>query len=180
MGKKRNYAAVIIGILFALSLYFVEAGVAGSSVVAQYNHGYGTFDMKQYDAQIVRAVLSEMSDKGITVYRWYYFWDFIFIIFFGLVQGLLAQWCFRWNKNHKAVRLLWVIPIARGVFDSIENALLLITISIYPNINESIISIASVATNCKLWMIRLWVVELIVGIVFGTIKRKKLRVKASE
>lgn len=167
MLKMSKYTGVVIGILFFISLFLVEFGVAGSNVVATYNNGYGTFDMKQYDVQVVEDILSEMSPEGIRVYRFYYLWDFIFVIFFGLFQCYLSRRIYSWWKFPKAKLLVCIIPFIRGGLDIIENVILLKTLYTFPQINATLIAISSVITKGKLLMIRLWILEIIVGIVFG-------------
>ena len=73
MSKKRKIVSrIVIVALFLISLYFVEAGFCGSSVVAEYNNGFGTLDMKQYDVQSVFTALSPMNEEGLKVYKMYY------------------------------------------------------------------------------------------------------------
>ena len=69
MGKKRIIVRIIIVVCFLISLYFVEAGFCGSSVVAEYNGGFGTVDMKFYDASVVRSALEPLGEEGMTVYK---------------------------------------------------------------------------------------------------------------
>ena len=55
---------VVVAVLFIVSLYFVETGFCGSSVVAGYKGGFGTVDMKEYDVNIVHNAISPMNEKG--------------------------------------------------------------------------------------------------------------------
>ena len=75
MGKNGIIIRVFITLLFLVSLYFVEAGFCGSSVIAKYNDGFGTVDMKNYDVKTVQNALSPMNEKGIAVYKLYYLMD---------------------------------------------------------------------------------------------------------
>ena len=81
MNKREIITRIGIALLFFISLYFVEAGFCGSSVVAKCNNGYGTLDMKKYNLLSVRNVLSTMGQEGIMVYKLYYTMDYIFILF---------------------------------------------------------------------------------------------------
>ena len=173
MGKRRKYLNVIIVMLFLVSLYFVEQGVAGSNVVATYNNGYGTFDMKQYDPLKVVQVLSEMKPEGIRIYRWYYVFDFIFIICFLVFQCMLSIGVFSWWKSYMGKVFVCLIPILRGIFDIVENIILLRTLFTFPNINDTAIKISALCTGAKLWMVKLWLIELIIGIVLCIIIKKR-------
>lgn len=45
--------------------------------------------MKKYGIEDVQRVLGKMEETGLHVYRMYYLFDFIFVIFFGAVQCML-------------------------------------------------------------------------------------------
>ena len=173
MGKRRKYLNGIIIILFLISLYFVEYGVAGSNIVASYNHGYGTFDMKYYNPLKVVQVLSEMSLEGIVIYRWYYVFDFIFIGCFLAFQCMCFRRLFSWWNSTMGRLLVCSIPILRGLFDIVENSILLNTLFTFPQVNDTAIRISMGCTYAKLWMVKLWLVELIVGIVLCIIIKKR-------
>lgn len=183
MGKKSIIKWIAIVAFFIVSLFFVENGIAGSSVVSQYNDGYGTFDMKSYNANSVTDILSRMDTQGLSIYKWYYFFDFIFIIAFGLFQCAVSISIFKWLKIKNAKLIVCIIPLVRGIADLIENLLLLITlfsvssvattnfgtiINFSTAINGNLITVASFATSIKLFMIELWIAEIILGI-FGSI-----------
>ncbi|WP_294377669.1 hypothetical protein [uncultured Clostridium sp.] len=173
MGKTRKHKGIILLFFFLISLYLVEEGIAGSSIVADYNNGYGTFDMKQYDVSIVRNVLSGMQNEGFMVYKYYYFFDFIFVVAFGLFQIYLSLAVYKWCTKFQMQMIICAIPVLRGIFDIVENILLFNTLCTFPNINASIIRIASICTKCKIGMIKLWIVELIVGLLIGIINYYK-------
>ncbi|WP_054742133.1 hypothetical protein [Cellulosilyticum ruminicola] len=173
MGKRRKYLNVMIIILFLLSFYFVEYGVAGSNIVAGYNHGYGTFDMKHYDPSKVACVLSEMSPKGIMTYRWYYVFDFIFIGCLLAIQCMCFMGLFSWWNSTRGKIMVCSIPVLRGLFDMIENIILLNTLFTFPKVNDTVIRISMRCTYAKLWLVKLWLVELIISIVLCIIIKKR-------
>lgn len=173
MGKRRKYLNGIIVILFLISFYFVEYGVAGSNIVATYNQGYGTFDMKYYNPSKVVQVLSEMSPEGIVIYRWYYVFDFIFIGCFLAFQCMCSIGLFSWCKDTMSKLMVCSIPILRGIFDMVENSILLSTLFTFPKVNDIAIRTSMGCTYAKLWMVKLWLVELIIGIVLCIIIKKR-------
>ena len=71
MRQNRIIIRVVIVVMFLISLYMTEAGFWGSQVVATYNGGFGTVDMKSYDAEVVRSALAPMGAEGLHVYRLY-------------------------------------------------------------------------------------------------------------
>lgn len=166
MGKKRMILRVVTVLCFLFSLYFVEAGVCGSSVVAEYNGGFGTVDMKSYDVSVVRSALEPMSQEGLSVYKWYYVMDFLFVIFFGAFQLMISDAVFSKRKRTITSVVIFGVPVLRGICDIVENVILLRTLFTFPQINETAISISAGFTAAKLLLIKCWVVLLLAGLVW--------------
>lgn len=66
--------------------------------------------------------------------------------------------------NKKVVGLFLLVPLLRGVFDFVENTLLLIVLYSYPKKLPNVVHISSMATQSKLLMIKIWGVLTLVGI----------------
>lgn len=160
----------IIGIvlLFIISLYLVQFSSEG---VAKYNNGYGTFDMKPYNATTIYKVLNNMSTEGFSAVRIYYICDYLFVIAMGTLQVMLSFATFNSAKSKLPGMVLAGIAIARGIFDAIENALLFTIISDFPNQHNQLIKIASLSTKLKMCMIGLWVGLFVSGIVLKVLRR---------
>lgn len=174
--KSRIWVPILLIFLFGISLYFVEFSPYSSKALAEYNDGYGTFDMKSYDVWQVNQVLTNMELKGFTVYRQYFVCDYLFILTFGALQLYLLYIAYAWVKSKKIKGILYVIPVARGGFDLIENTLLLIVLQRFPGEINSLVKVSSLATQGKLWCIRIWYIAFLAGIA-GMIysKRKGLK-----
>ena len=166
MDKQEIILRVIITVLFIISLFFVEAGFCGSSVVAKYNDGFGTLDMKKYNASTVNQVLFSMNRDGIKVYKLYYLMDYIFILFFGAFQIMLICDVYSFNENGMVRSVIIGITVLRGICDMIENGILLRTLFTFPKVNDIAISISAFFTRMKLWCIKVWVVLLVIGIIW--------------
>lgn len=164
MFKTRVITLVIISMLFLIALYLVEFSPYSAREVAKYNGGFGTFDMKKYDYATVSFVLSKMEPGGKAATVHYYAADYIFVLFFGLFQGYVVYLLYH-HFGVRACFLAVTIPIMRGIFDIIENTLLLHTVLHYPRINEMVVRIASLCTAGKLFMIKLWVIEVLIGFI---------------
>lgn len=171
MRKRKSIVGVVLFVLFAISLYLVDYSRFGSNEVAKYNDGYGTVDMKSYDSGIVQEVLSGMTQEGIDVYKTYYWLDGIFIIFFGLLQCFISMIIYGFVKKNSMKILVCLFPIARGICDIIENMLLYITLCTFPNVDTSLVGVANVFTAMKLLTIRLWILEVLIGIVLEIIMK---------
>ena len=162
---KKKYVVWGLILLFIISLYWVNFSPWSSAALQHYNNGYGTFDMKSYDVQKVYTVLSDMQPQGFTIYERYFIGDFLFVIGFGGVQILLSLAAYSWTKARWIKGVAIGVPIARGIFDVIENVLLLIVLLGYPTQYPDMIKIASIATTMKLAMIKIWIGLVLVGLV---------------
>ena len=75
-------------------------------------------------------------------------------------------------RKRKSMKILvYLFPILRRICDTIENALLYITLCTFPNVDTFIVGIANIFTTVKLWTIRLWLLEILVGIVLRMIMK---------
>lgn len=175
---RKKYVVWRIVLLFIITFYWVEFSPWSSTALQSYNNGYGTFDMKSYDANRVYTVLGQMSSKGFTIYKNYLIGDFLFIIGFGGVQILLSLYAYKWAKAKWIHPIMIGVPVARGLFDIIENILLLSVLLLYPMQHPMIVTIAGMATSMKLCMIGIWGGLFILGIVIKTYKDMMTRLKA--
>lgn len=170
--------SIIVVLGFLASWYWVEWSPVSSRALALCNGGYGTFDMKMYDAQIVQSVLAIMNPEGFAITFRYYIGDFSLILFFGLLQCLISKGIFSsLCARNLTFRVLYIsslaIPVIRGLADIVENSLLLRAAMIFPQVNGSEISIASMATKVKFALIFLWVLLILVGALLRFCLRKK-------
>lgn len=152
-------------VFFCITFYWVEFSPWSSKELAKYNDGYGTFDMKRYDEKTVYDVMEQMEPKGIQIYRNYMIGDYLFILAFGIIQMMILWYSYSWLTNKKVVALFLVVPLLRGMFDFVENTLLLIILYNYPKTLPNVVRISSMATQAKLLMIKLWGVLTLLGIV---------------
>lgn len=170
------YAIIVIG--FLLLLYWVEGSSWSSQAVARHNGGYGTFDMKRYDAQVVETVLSAMDSEGFKASYRYYIGDYLFIIFFGLLQCMISRMIYDpLQSKIRITKILFVlamiVPILRGIADLIENTMLVYTLLKYPIINETMVGVATIATTMKLGCIKMWVLLVMLGLILRIVWKCK-------
>lgn len=183
MKKRKAYQKTIMVLGFLLTLYWVEGSSWGSKAVALYNEGYGTFDMKKYNTDIVEQILSIMKPEGYRTYYRYLAGDYLFILFFGSVQAMVSRFILPKNKtDNQAEKMVYFSSIGfvilRGIADFIENTLLLITLVRYPVIHKGLTAMAACFTQIKLWCIRLWGATLLIGMIIKWIL--KIRKKISQ
>ena len=174
--SKKIWMIVILG--FFCSLLFIEVGPFSSRTLSQYTNGYGTFDMKSYDYEGVSEILENVMPGGVKIAIGYYIGDFVFIIFFGLLQVLISDKVWKKYKDGEK-RWKWLyavaiaIPILRGVCDVIENVILANAYVVYPKIERNAIEIAGVATKCKLFLIMMWLIVIFTGKIINLIEKKR-------
>ena len=162
--KYKRWILLVEIILFMLTLYWVELSPLGSEALKQYNGGYGTFDMKSYDAATVEQILSIMQPQGFKLYMEYLVGDYLFILTFGTLQFTLLIMLYSWMKPSAVKKAILCVPILRGVCDFVENTLLCIILKTYPIFHPNLVRISSNATFLKLMLIKLWIILLLAGI----------------
>lgn len=155
MEKKSMIRRGIVAIvLFVLALYLTEFSPFSERAVALINGGYGTFDMKKYDADVFVNVMNATSN--MSMYWKYYICDFIFTAAFLNFMVQMASG-FRGAFINKVKVLSYVLAIIRGVLDISENIILLKQIYSYPEINRMVIDTCNTITRVKFHFMRGWI-----------------------
>ncbi len=162
---KQRIIRISITIAFFLAFYWVEFSPWSSRALAAYNNGYGTFDMKSYNVESVTRVLMTMRPEGFRIYDLYLCGDYLFILAFGAFQLMLSMMLYKKLPHDLFYKLTLLIPILRGVFDLVENSLLLVILHSSSAIPVNAICISSIATRCKLTCIALWIILVLIGII---------------
>lgn len=167
-------------VLCIAALLLMEYSPWGSRALEQYNGGYGTFDMKSYNADTVYRILHGMMPEGFRIYELYFIMDFLFVIGYGIVQIRLLNFFYRDYRHNIAVRFAYWIPAARAVFDTAENSIILLLLISYPAELRGLVAVSSAATFLKLKAIILWSLFIAAGILVKiTVRVKKQRVNES-
>lgn len=160
---KRRYFIIGTIILFFITLYLVNYGPCSSMEIAKYNNGYGTFDMKSYNSQIVYDVLDHMEQKGLELYQKYFIGDYLFALVYVVLQLILLDNAFNWNKNKILRYLFFIIPVVRGLCDLAENTSLLYVLSAYPTKYEELVNFTATVTSLKQLLIFVWYALIVIG-----------------
>ena len=80
LDKKMLRRRIISSALFAFGLYLTLLSPFSERAVAAFNGGYGVFDLKKYNADVIVSVMSATTNMG--TYWKYYICDFIFLLSF--------------------------------------------------------------------------------------------------
>lgn len=183
--KKKVILHIFAIVAFIITFYLVEFSSSSSRALETYNQGYGTFDMKLYNENMVTEVLETMQPEGFDLYRQYLIWDYLFLLAFGALQILIVKDIFGlWKKEEeknagfhqimKAMGLVTIaITVARGIFDLVENRLLFAILHDYPQLNSFSIHVSAIATKLKLLCIGIWLIMIVIGMVLRRIGRSR-------
>ena len=141
-------------VLFVFALYLTELSPFSGRAVALINGGYGTFDMKKYNADVFADVMNATSNVGM--YWKYYICDFLFT---AALLNFMVQMVsgFRGEFINKVKVLSYVLAVIRGMLDISENIILLKQIYSFPEINRMLIDTCNIITRIKFHFMRGWI-----------------------
>ena len=167
--KKMVRRRIISIILLVLALYLVVLSPFSGRAVAQINGGYGTFDMKKYDADLFINVMRETSN--VDIFWKYYVCDCIFTAAFlnfmiQMVSGFKGEFI------SKVKVLSYFLAVIRGLLDFSENTVLLNQIYSYPIVNRMLIDTCNTITRIKFLFMRGWFVCFILMCLVQFVKSK--------
>lgn len=170
--KKMIRRRIISIVLFAFALYLTEFSPFSGRAVALINGGYGTFDMKKYDAVVFVSVMNATSNASI--YWKYYICDFIFTVAF-LNFMIQMVWGFKGELINKVKVLSYFLAVIRGMLDVTENIILLNQIYSYPEINRMLIDACNIFTRIKFHLMRGWIVCFVIMLIFQILSNRKAK-----
>ncbi len=139
---------------------FFKIGDAGFKV---FSGGAGTPDMQfGYKPEWLFNVMETLGTEGRLFYLRFLLFDFIFIISFAFTQAEILKIIM--GKILLAGKWRYVISLSylRGVFDAVENILLLVILNNYPAHLNGIATVAGISTKLKFISLALWIVFAIV------------------
>ena len=120
-----------------------------------------------YSHEHANQLLSILGEEGRDVYLTTQLpLDFIYPGLFSITYSLLVIWLFgkSFSKNSRIYHLAWV-PFFAGVFDYIENILIIEMICSFPETPATTVNVASFFTILKSVLTMLFFVVLLIGIV---------------
>lgn len=146
----------ISGFFITLSImYLTDLGVRG---IRKIDPSFQSPDMKlHYSASQIAETFEKMDAPGRALYQKYLILDCAFAIFLLIVMLMIT--CLLLNES-KLRFVLFAVCIFRGVFDILENILLLRALGMYPKMNGQL-AFCSLATTFKFMMLGLWVLLII-------------------
>lgn len=88
------------------------------------------------------------------------------------MQIIITKNVFSWLNGGKIKNIILSLPALRGIFDVIENILLIIIINGYPERYSRLVMVSSVFINLKLLFIKIWCLVIIIGLIIKIYKSK--------
>ena len=146
--------------------------------VSAYAPGINLFDLSPtgYSFEYAIKLLDTLGSEGRELYLYRQLpLDFIYPGLFAVSCSLLLSWLFlKTQRTNSKLFYFCYIPIAAGLFDYLENILLVSILASYPNVSEESISLASAMTIAKSALTTVFFVLLIIGVILN-LKKKWLQ-----
>lgn len=156
----------IIGFFICLAImYFTPYGVHG---IREYDPTFQMPDMKfHYNVEYIMQALNKIGVNGREAYSKYLVLDCVFVFCFGILMLTITNCLFAGFPYN----ILFVVCILRGLFDLLENCLLIFVLRNFNTVNTHLVSLCSYFTTFKFIMLYIWIIAVVFQIVqFGVIK----------
>lgn len=136
--------------------------------------GSPVFDMMPagYDSQFAQNLLTALGAEG----RHYYLWrqiplDLIYPALFGMSFFLLATWLAgKLQAYQRILGLTALVAVAVAVFDYIENIFIILMLRQFPELSDTLVGAASMATLFKSGLTTIYFVVVMVVLLVWAIR----------
>lgn len=158
--------AGIIGFFVCLVvMYLTPYGVHG---IRAYDPTFQMPDMKfHYSVEQITQAFERIGANGRELYQKYLVLDCIFVFCFGILMLTITNRLFTGSSRN----ILLVICVLRGIFDILENILLIVVLRYFPMANTQLVSLCSYFTTLKFIMLYIWILATAFQVAqFGIIK----------
>lgn len=162
----------LIVVLLGLGIYLVYLSPWSSASLAEYNKGYGAFDLHFYTVDSVAYVLFFMQPEGFALYDRYLIGDTILIVALLMFQVMMSRLAYDGRTRDSIFKILILFSFLRFVCDLLENGCLYYVVHQFPTVNELLINIASIATLGKVICLAPWLVMILAAMARGFKLRK--------
>ncbi len=161
--KKVTFFRIIVFTICFAALFFMEFFKIGDAGFKEYSGGVGTPDMQfGYRPEWLFDNINTLGSEGRLFYLRFLLFDFIFIISFAFTQAEIIKIIMGKVLLSGKWRYAISLSYLRGIFDAVENILLLIILNSYPTHLNGIATIAGISTKLKFISLALWIVSTLV------------------
>lgn len=164
------YVAIVIfgtfGFLVCLFvMYRTNHGIPG---IQKYDPRFRLLDMRfRYNSDNLYETFERIGVEGRKAYENYLLLDFCFIVCFLIVMIAITL---EVTTNIVIKNFLIVFALSRAILDVLENTILIILLSRYPNQNNLIANFCSWATTLKFISMYLWIAGIIIILLISGFK----------
>jgi len=163
--KRPSGIVVCFWMTAALFIYAVMILITLASL-QEMSGGIPVFDMMLagYDIQYAHSLLTVLGVDGIDYYLWRQIpLDLIYPALFGISFFLLATWLAgKLNGFQRVLRLTALVAVAAGVYDYIENIFIVLMLRSFPELPDTLVGAASIATIFKSGLTMTYFVVIVV------------------
>jgi pheromone shutdown protein TraB len=144
---------------FFLCLFIMYGSNHGINGIRKYDENFKLLDMQfRYNSNKVFYTFEKLGIDGRNAYYNYVILDYFFIICFFIVMFAITQ---RFVQNDILRRVLITFTLLRGIFDVLENILLILLMKQYPTQNILLANVCSWATTIKFTVMFLWILGIV-------------------
>jgi hypothetical protein len=147
-----------------------------SEATIKADHGVGTLDLQfGGSSDRARATLDQLGSAGRDAYDAFQIVDIVFPLTYALaLSGLI--WSTWRGPARPWVLLLATVPIAGATFDYVENVLVRLALSSYPNTSDGVLTAGAAVTTIKLSLSYVSQALVAVGLVLAAIRALRRRI----
>lgn len=172
----KPFIFILIGVLIVFNVLMNAPGLPTSTPSMQkISPTFTPFDLqaKGYNVKSFISDLDKLGTEGRSIYRNFMLCDIFFPAIYALTFSSLIFSVFHSRKNW--LKFLFLIPLLTGLADYIENFFIAISFSGYPSSNHLAVSLASFATQIKMFFNALLILSLLLtlGTWIATLFKKK-------
>ena len=139
-------------------------------------YGVEKLDMRfGYSYRDVYNLFSVLGVAGRDIYARYFCIDFVFIASFALVQNYILKWAMGNLVLQSKWRALLCISYFRGLFDILENIIILVLLADFSKNTLWLVAVSSFFTQLKFVVLGIWLLAIPVIIVIRILIKKKRR-----
>lgn len=157
LNKIINYRILVI-LVFILTLLIMRGN---ESKFLTYSEGANMLDMRfGYEIDDVYQMFRILGTEGRSLYIRLLCIDFLFIVSFALVQNYLLKRIMGKAVLNSKWHFLLSLSYLRGLFDVVENSLILIMLINFPIEFLRLVKASSFATSLKFIFLGLWLIAI--------------------
>lgn len=149
--------------------------------VEKYSNGMKLFDLSPggYTYEYAKELLVNMGNGGRDLYLYNQLpLDFLYPALFAISCSLLLSWLFLKIKSPSSKLFYFcLVPVAAGVFDYIENIMIISLLTGYPDISSAQVGVSSFVTIVKSALTTIFFLILTVAGISFFLKRLKVTKK---